>query len=156
MMDGKFMVQAIRLAAEKSAGGSCGPFGAVVVRDGVVVGEGWNSVVEGVDPTAHAEIMAIRAACRRLGTHVLKDCVLYASCEPCPMCLSAIYWARIEAVFYACSSADAAGAGFDDSEIYRQVSAPAGSRSIAMTQVDREAGLAVLKAWSDNPVRKPY
>lgn len=156
MIDKAFMARAIRFAAEKSANGACGPFGAIVVCDGVVVGEGWNMVVESMDPTAHAEIVAIRAACLKLGTHLIKGCVLYSSCEPCPMCLSAIYWARIDSVFYACSSSDAANAGFDDSTIYQQIALPPGKRSLAMTQICREAGLTVLQDWTANPNKKQY
>ena len=120
-MNKKFMKRAIRLAMNNSADGKGGPFGAVVVRGGVVAGEGSNKVVESKDPSAHAEIVAIRAACRKLGTHVLSGCEIYCSCEPCPMCLAAIYWARIDAVYFACSSGDAAAAGFDDSAIREQV-----------------------------------
>lgn len=156
VMDEDFIMKAIRLAAGKSAEGTCGPFGAVVVRDGRVVGEGWNRVVETSDPTAHAEIVAIRAACRTLGTHQLNGCVLYCSCEPCPMCLSAIYWARLDTVYYACSSADAAAAGFDDSIIYTEIALPAGRRALRMTQLCRTEGSAVFRDWLSNPNRKPY
>ena len=118
--DTDFLREALRLAAESSASGVNGPFGAVIVRNGVVVGRGWNRVVEEADPTAHAEILAIRDAARELGSHVLADCVLYASCEPCPMCMAAVYWARIGRVVYAAGAEDAAEAGFDDSAIDRK------------------------------------
>jgi len=152
----QFMGLAIQLAADKSIKGTCGPFGAVIVRAGKVVGEGWNRVVETQDPTAHAEIVAIRAACRKLGTHQLNGCVLYTSCEPCPMCLSAIYWARIDAVFYACISSDAATAGFDDSRIYKEVSLTPKDRSLRMTQLCRKEGRKVFRDWIANPDKQPY
>ena len=155
-MHKQFMERAIQLAGEKSSKGVCGPFGAVIVRDGKVVGEGWNRVVKTQDPTAHAEVVAIRNACMNLGTHQLNDCVLYTSCEPCPMCLSAIYWARIDTVFYACKASDAAAAGFDDSKIYKEVSLPLSKRSLRMTQLCREKGKKVFQAWVSNPDKKPY
>lgn len=151
-----FIRRAIELAREHSAGGICGPFGAVVVRAGEIVGEGWNRVVEGQDPTAHAEVVAIRDACRRLGTHLLEGCEIYASCEPCPMCLAAIYWARIGRIYYACTREDAAAAGFDDAEIYRQLALPPDKRSISATCIDSPHGHQLFEAWLRNPKRVAY
>jgi tRNA(Arg) A34 adenosine deaminase TadA len=151
-----FLRRAIALAAEKSRGGVCGPFGAVVAKDGVIVGEGWNRVVESCDPSAHAEVVAIRQAAERLGTHVLTGCEIYCSCEPCPMCLAAICWARIGSVIYACGAQDAAWAGFDDVAIRDEIVADPACRTLAMTQMCREEGLAVLRAWRVNPNRQEY
>ncbi len=150
------MKRAIRLAVDRSSRGTCGPFGAVIVKGGRVVGEGWNRVVETKDPTAHAEIMAIRAACRKLETHQLNGCILYSSCEPCPMCLAAIYWARIDTVFFAAVSSDAAEAGFDDSKLYKEVSLPAKKRSLRMTRLCCKDGAKVFGKWIANPDRQPY
>jgi len=124
------MREAIRLSLEKSQENCGGPFGAVVVREGEIIGRGWNQVTSKNDPTAHAEVMAIRAACKKLNTFQLDDCELYASCEPCPMCLSAIYWARIRRVFYANTRRDAARIKFDDDLIYREISRPMARRKI--------------------------
>ena len=151
-----YLRQAIRLAADHSADGRHGPFGAVVVRDGEVIGEGWNQVVEGADPTAHAEVMAIRAACSHLRTHELSGATIYSSCEPCPMCLSAIYWARIERVVYAASAEDAAAAGFDDSRILEELGLGWVERSVEGTQALREEGRRVLDGWAQNPLKMPY
>src|SRR3984885_9247854 len=118
------MRRAIALATENVVSGAGGPFGAVVVRDGQIIATGVNQVTTTNDPTAHAEVVAIRAACKALGDFQLKGCVVYTSCEPCPMCLSALYWSRCEAIFYGCSAADAAGAGFDDSFLYDEVKRP--------------------------------
>ena len=128
-MNGKFMREAIRLSIQMMRRGQGGPFGAVVVRKGKIVGRGSNQVTSVNDPTAHAEIVAIRAACKRLKTFQLDDCDLYTSCEPCPMCLSAIYWARLGRVFYANTRQDAARIDFDDEFIYREVRCPSGSAS---------------------------
>jgi len=154
--DTGFLREALRLAAENSASGVNGPFGAVVVREGAVVGRGWNRVVEDADPTAHAEILAIRDAARELGTHVLADCVLYASCQPCPMCMAAVYWARIGRVIYAAGAEDAAQAGFDDSAIAGDLARPLGEREVEEVQALREEGREVLRAWVRNPSRIPY
>jgi tRNA(Arg) A34 adenosine deaminase TadA len=154
--DRKFLRQAISLADEKSRGGRHGPFGAVVVRAGRVVGRGWNRVVAQADPTAHAEIVAIRAASRRLRTHVLTGCTLYTSCEPCPMCLAAIYWARIERVVFAATRHDAAAAHFDDARIYREEARPTGRREIPFQQLLGPAGTRVLRRWLANPKRMAY
>lgn len=154
--DRALLARAIELARDHSADGRHGPFGAVVARGGEVVGEGWNRVVEGHDPTAHAEIMAIRAAGARLGTHVLEGCTIYASCEPCPMCLAAIYWARIGRVVFAASRADAEAAGFDDDRIYREIGLEWPERSLEWAQALAEDGIRVLEAWRKNPHKRPY
>lgn len=142
--DIKFLKQAIELAKKKSGGGDYGPFGAVVVMDGQIVGDGYNKVVPSHDPTAHAEVVAIRNACESLGTHDLSKCVLYASCEPCPMCLAATYWARIKRVVYAASRKDAAGAGFDDDFLYKEVALPPQKRAVDFVQELHKEGAAVL------------
>src|ERR1700742_2820488 len=137
-MKKKFMGEAIRISVQMMRRGQGGPFGAVVVRNGKIVGRGWNQVTSTNDPTAHAEIVAIRDACKRLKTFQLDDCELYTSCEPCPMCLSAIYWARFKRVFYANTRKDAAKILFDDDFLYREVSLPIRKRSIPMKQFLRE------------------
>ena len=121
MYEKKFMEEAIRLAVENVKKGAGGPFGAVVVKDGKVVAASANTVTPDNDPTAHAEVNAIRQACRRLGSFQLAGCEIYCSCEPCPMCLGAIYWARPDKVYYACTKEDAAVGGFDDSFIYKEI-----------------------------------
>jgi len=136
-----------------------GPFGAVITRDGTVIGEGFNVVVAHRDPTAHAEIMAIRAACRTLKTHDLSGCELYTSCEPCPMCLGAIYWARIKKVYYAATREDAAAAGFDDDNLYIELARPIDERRIQFVQAleaTRVAARAILEAWKMKPDRRHY
>jgi guanine deaminase len=146
-MKEKFMREAIRLSLEKSRENCGGPFGAVVVREGEIIGRGWNQVTSKNDPTAHAEVMAIRAACKKLNTFQLDDCELYASCEPCPMCLSAIYWARIRRIFYANTRRDAARIKFDDDLIYREISRPMARRKIPMRQLLRPEALKAFAAW---------
>lgn len=148
--------RALALAEEHSADGRHGPFGAVVVLEGEVKGEGWNQVVEAADPTAHAEIMAIRNATRALGTHDLSGAVIYCSCEPCPMCLSAIYWSRIGAVIYASPGTVAAEVGFDDEWILRELRKDWPEREIEKGQLLPEQGRRVLEAWRENPSRVPY
>ncbi|MFC1660662.1 nucleoside deaminase [Gemmatimonadota bacterium] len=151
-----FLRKAISLAEEHSAEGRSGPFGAIVVLNGEIVGEGWNQVVDRSDPTAHAEILAIRDACERLGRHSLDHSVIYCSTEPCPMCLSAIYWARIPKVFFACSRYDADVAGFDDSLIYTEMSRGWEERILDGTQMLREEGFRVLERWMENPEKVEY
>ncbi len=131
----RFMRRAIELSREQMRAGAGGPFAAVIVLDGEVVGEGWNTVTSTNDPTAHAEVGAIRDACRRLGTFSLEGAVMYASCEPCPMCLAAIFWARVSKLYYANSTDDAARIGFDDREIYHQVALPGAFRDIPTERV---------------------
>ncbi len=151
-----FLTHAIDLALTHSADGRNGPFGAVVVRDKQIVGQGWNQVVSSHDPTAHAEVMAIRDAGKQLGTHQLKDCTLYTSCEPCAMCLAAIYWARIPTVYYACTMEDAGAAEFDDGVIYDELTQPWAKRRVAGVNLLRDQGQAVFKAWHKNPGRVQY
>jgi len=146
-MKEKFMREAIRLSLVKMRGNHGGPFGAVVVRKGKIVGRGWNRVTSTHDPTAHAEVSAIRDACKKLKTFQLDDCELYTSCEPCPMCLAAIYWARFPKVFYANTRKDAARIAFDDDFIYREVSTPIGRRKIPMKQLLRSEALKVFAEW---------
>jgi guanine deaminase len=143
-----FMREAIRLAEEGMRDGRGGPFGCVIVRQGEVVGRGQNRVTSTNDPTAHAEVTAIRDACSRLGTFQLADCTLYTSCEPCPMCLSAIYWARIPTVFYGNTRQDAAAIGFDDDFIYQQVPLPPEKRTVRMVPLLRTEALAGFQAWT--------
>ncbi|MCL4789027.1 MAG: nucleoside deaminase [Verrucomicrobia bacterium] len=141
------MREAIRISIQKMRSNHGGPFGAVVVRRGKIVGRGWNRVTSTNDPTAHAEVMAIRQACRRLKRFELQDCDIYASCEPCPMCLAAIYWARIRRVFYANTQRDAAGIGFDDGLIYRELRQPISRRKIPMKQFLRNESIKAFTEW---------
>jgi guanine deaminase len=155
-MNEEFMREAIRLSLQESRHGWGGPFGAVVVRDGKVVGRGCNQVTSANDPTAHAEIVAIRAACMRLNTFQLDDCELYTSCEPCPMCLGAIYWARLRHVSYANTRRDAAKIGFDDDFIYREVVQPIRRRKLRMSQLLRKEALVAFAEWQRKPNKIPY
>lgn len=141
------MLEAIRLSQQAMRRGKGGPFGAVVVKGNRIVGRGCNRVTSANDPTAHAEITAIRDACRRLKTFRLDDCDLYTSCEPCPMCLAAIYWARIRRVFYANTRRDAARIAFDDELIYREVARPIRRRKVPMTQLLRDQAIQVFREW---------
>ncbi|MCK6695724.1 MAG: nucleoside deaminase [Thermoanaerobaculia bacterium] len=150
------MREAIRLAREGIDQNKGGPFGAVVVKDGVIVGRGNNRVTSSNDPTAHAEVVAIREACRQLNTYQLTDCVIYTSCEPCPMCLGAIYWARPKAVYFACTKSDASAIGFDDSFIYRELDLDLHQRKIPMIPFLREEALSVFKAWEMKSDRIEY
>jgi guanine deaminase len=155
-LDLEFLREAIDLAIEKMSANEGGPFGAVVVRDKQVVGRGWNRVTSANDPTAHAEIVAIREACVRLQTFSLEGCQIYASCEPCPMCLAAIYWARLESVCYAADSSDAASAGFDDSHVYGQLCKPVLQRSLPMHQALQHEGRQPFRLWAHKPDRIEY
>jgi tRNA(Arg) A34 adenosine deaminase TadA len=155
-MKSRFMREAIRLSLRKMRDNQGGPFGAVVVRRGKIVGRGWNQVTTANDPTAHAEVMAIRDACRRLKTFQLDDCELYTSCEPCPMCLSAIYWARFKKVYYANTRRDAARIEFDDEFLYREVARPVSRRKIPMTQLLRSEALKVFAEWKQKPDKIRY
>jgi guanine deaminase len=155
-MNERFMREAIRLSLQEVRRGQGGPFGAVVVRDGKVVGRGWNQVTSANDPTAHAEIVAIRAACMRLNTFQLDDCQIYTSCEPCPMCLAAIYWARLSHVYYANTRKDAAEVGFDDEVIYREVALPMRRRKLRMKQLMHAEALAAFAEWQRKPDKVPY
>jgi len=155
-MNPEFMAKAIALAVENARSGRGGPFGALVVRDGAIIATGVNSVTAINDPTAHAEVMAIRAACRALGSFQLTGCDLYASCEPCPMCLGAIYWARPARVFFGALAEDAAAAGFDDSLIYRECGLPWTQRRIPMEQGMRQEAQAAFAAWREAARRVQY
>jgi tRNA(Arg) A34 adenosine deaminase TadA len=150
------MRRAIELSFENIKSNQGGPFGAVVVRDGEIVGEGANQVLATNDPSAHAEVVAIRAACRKLNTFQLSGCDIYSSCEPCPMCMGLIYWARPEHLYYANTAADAARIGFDDALIYRELAKPPQQRSVKMQQMMREEALAVFRKWERKPDKTPY
>ena len=154
-MDNPFMTRAIQLAIDNAHSGG-GPFGAVIVKDGKQIAEAVNQVAGLKDPTAHAEILAIRAACAKLGVFDLQGCEIYASCEPCPMCLGAIYWAHIARVYFAAAAADAAKIGFDDSRIYSEIARPHAQRTIPMTQIMREEAQAAFRAWEANPNKIVY
>ena len=151
-----FMQAAIAEALAGAAAGRGGPFGCVIVKDGQIVGRGCNCVPSTNDPTAHAEILAIRDAAQRLGAFHLSGCELYASCEPCPMCLAAIYWARLERYYFACTAADAEAIGFSDARIRRELALPPDDREIPATQLLRDESLAAFQAWASNPARVPY
>ena len=155
-VDPRFMREAIRLARLGMRRGRGGPFGAVIVRDGQIIARGSNQVTSKNDPTAHAEVVAIRAAARRLGTFQLADCELYTSCEPCPMCLAAIYWARIPVVYFANTRADAAAIGFDDDFFYRELARPISRRKLRMKQVLREEAKPVFEEWKNKADRISY
>jgi guanine deaminase len=152
----QFMRRAIALALENVRTGNGGPFAAIVVKDGRVIAEGTNRVTSSNDPTAHAEIVAIREACRLLKDFQLTGCDLYTTCEPCPMCLGAIYWARPARIFYAGTAADAAAAGFDDAFIYDELKLPPTGRRIPTTQTLREESLAIFAAWQKQENKKRY
>ncbi|MGI8495408.1 MAG: nucleoside deaminase [Pyrinomonadaceae bacterium] len=154
--DEKFMRRAIELAQLGMENGTGGPFGAVVVKDGEIVGEGCNRVTSTNDPTAHAEVVAIRAACQNLNSFQLDGCVLYTSCYPCPMCLGAIYWARPERIFYAGTHADAAEVGFDDQFIYEEIARPIESRKIQTVNLLRDEGLKLFELWTDKTDKTGY
>jgi guanine deaminase len=142
-----FMRQAIELAAKGMAAEDGGPFGAVIVRDGQVIGSGWNRVLRSNDPTAHAEIVAIRDACGKTGSYWLEGCHIYVSCEPCPMCLAAIYWARIPSLTFAATRKDAAAIDFADDLIYWEVCRPAEERTLTMRQCLREEAVRIMRRW---------
>ena len=151
-----FMKEAIEMAikgVDKSEGG---PFGCIIVKEGEVIGRGNNRVTSNQDPTAHAEILAIREACSHLKSHQLEGCVMYSSCEPCPMCLGAIYWARPEKVFYAGTRKDAANSGFDDSFIYEQISLSPEARNIQFLQIGRKEALKAFALWDQKEDKMKY
>jgi tRNA(Arg) A34 adenosine deaminase TadA len=152
----EFMRRAIALGMENVRTGTGGPFAAVIVREGRVVAEGVNRVTATNDPTAHAEVVAIREACRKLGDFQLAGCDLYTTCEPCPMCLGAIYWARPARVFYACVAADAAAAGFDDAFIYEELNLAHAERRVPMQQLLREESLSIFSLWQQQEKKTPY
>jgi tRNA(Arg) A34 adenosine deaminase TadA len=150
------MREAIRISLTKMRGDQGGPFGAVVVRRDKIIGRGWNRVTSTNDPTAHAEVVAIRDGVPALKTFQLDDCELYTSCEPCPMCLSAVYWARLRRVYYGNTRKDAARIAFDDDFIYREVALPISSRKIPMKQLLRKEALAAFVEWKNKADKIPY
>src|SRR5690554_2157964 len=154
--DREFIIRAIRLSEKGMDSNKGGPFGAIVVRDNVVIAAGVNQVTSKNDPTAHAEVVAIRKACEKLKTFQLEDCVIYTSCEPCPMCLGAIYWARPKAVFYACTKEDAAMIGFDDNFIYDEINKKIEDRNIKFINLNKEEGNEVFKKWEEKEGKIKY
>jgi tRNA(Arg) A34 adenosine deaminase TadA len=151
-----FLQRAVDIARDHMHGGQGGPFGAVVVENGTIIAEGFNQVTSCNDPTAHAEVVAIREACKAKGTFDLSGCEIYASCEPCPMCLAAIYWARLDRIYYANTRDDAARIDFDDSMIYDEVAKSPRDRNIPMTHVPLDDALAVFDEWARKEDKIPY
>ena len=152
----KFMLEAVTAALKGMENNEGGPFGCVIVKDGKIVGRGNNKVTSNNDPTAHAEIMAIRDACKNLNTFQLEGCEIYTSCEPCPMCFGAIYWARPDKVYYGCSQQDAADINFDDEFIYKEIELPYEKRSIPFEQLAREIALEPFQKWSEKDNKTVY
>ncbi|MBN7812231.1 nucleoside deaminase [Algoriphagus sp. H41] len=152
----KYMRAAIALAKEGMLAGNGGPFGCVIVKDGQIVGQGCNSVLATNDPTAHAEVVAIRDACKNLNHFQLEGCEVYTSCEPCPMCLGAIFWARPAKVYYACTKEDAAEAGFDDDFIYQEIEVSPADRQIPMVSMMREESQKAFELWKEKGDKKLY
>jgi guanine deaminase len=155
-MDNPFMARAIQLSLENVLSGHGGPFGAVVVKDGTIIAEGANQVTSTNDPTAHAEVVAIREACKVLGVFDLEGYEIYSSCEPCPMCLGAIYWAHLSRVYFGNADRDASKIGFDDSLIYHEIAQPHSQRKIPMIQMMREEALSAFRAWENKPNKITY
>jgi guanine deaminase len=151
-----FLHQAIELAVDNVKTGMGGPYGAVIVQNNQLLSAASNKVTSTLDPTAHAEIMAIRMACKKLNDFQLKGCILYTSCEPCPMCLGAIYWARLEKVYFACTRQEAAAANFDDSHIYDEIAISPSKRSIPMLQIDLPNGCQPFEIWKEWTAKIPY
>jgi guanine deaminase len=154
-MEESFMRRAIALSVEGVAAGG-GPFGAVVVKDGRIIGEGRNNVVPGQDPTQHAEVVAIRAACAAVGTHDLGGATIYTSCEPCPMCLGAIWWSRIGTIVHGNTRADAAAIGFDDEALYQEMARPVTARTLPLRRLMGAEALAAFQLWAEKPDKVPY
>ncbi|RIJ41961.1 nucleoside deaminase [Pontibacter oryzae] len=154
--DETFMREAIRLSREKMEQGYGGPFGAVIVRQNEIIARGFNNVLSSHDPTAHAEVDAIRKAALALGTHDLADCTIYTSCEPCPMCLGAIYWARLKKVYFGNTHSDAAEIGFDDSFIYQEIEKERSQRCIPMQQLLPDEAKVAFEAWMQRENKQPY
>ncbi len=150
------MRRAVALSMEKMQAGSGGPFGAVVARNGEIVAEGWNQVTSAADPTAHAEVVAIRRACQALGRFDLGDCEIYTSCEPCPMCLGAIYWARLQRIWFGNDRSDAAAIGFDDDFLYREIPLPLDQRSVPTQRLLGDEARAAFDAWERKPDKVAY
>ncbi|MCB9203249.1 MAG: nucleoside deaminase [Flavobacteriales bacterium] len=151
-----FMNQAVELSALALTNPTGGPFGAIIVKNGEVIGKGNNSVSTNNDPTAHAEVMAIRDACKNLNTFQLDDCILYTSCEPCPMCFGAIYWSRLSKVYYACTKKDASDTGFDDDFIYRELNLEHTKRKIPMIALDKEKAIEIFQKWKEKQDKIDY
>lgn len=154
--DKQFIKHAISLSENGMQSNAGGPFGAVVVKNGKIIAEGFNCVTSHNDPTAHAEVVAIRKACEKLNSFQLDDCIIYTSCEPCPMCLGAIYWARPKAVYYACTKEDAAKIGFDDHFIYDEIETDIANRKLKFINILREEGQQVFKIWEEKEGRIDY
>src|SRR5687767_8767016 len=152
----KFMQEAIALSRSGIMNNEGGPFGCVIVKDDKIIGKGNNRVISDNDPTAHAEVVAIRNACKNLNSFHLEDCEIYTSCEPCPMCLGAIYWARLKMVYYANNRQDAAGIGFDDSMIYDEISMDLNNRSIPIIALRKEEALKIFEEWKDKNDKTLY
>jgi tRNA(Arg) A34 adenosine deaminase TadA len=150
------MQLAIRLATENVLSGAGGPFGAVIAKDGKIVATGVNTVTAANDPTAHAEVNAIREACQALGSFQLPGCVLYSSCEPCPMCLGAIYWVRLDSMFFGNTCHDAAEVGFDDSFIYEELRVPTGQRKLSMVRLLPDKAIESFRAWQEHQTKIEY
>jgi guanine deaminase len=155
-MDNPLMARAIRLSIDNVLSGRGGPFGAVIAKEGREIAEGSNQVTSRNDPTAHAEVIAIREACSKLRGFDLQGCEIYTSCEPCPMCLGAIYWARLDRIYFASDAMDASRAGFDDSLIYRELARDHSQRKIPMVQMMREQSLEAFRAWKNSPDKIEY
>ncbi|EGW22386.1 MULTISPECIES: nucleoside deaminase [Methylobacter] len=151
-----FLQQAVDLAAENARSGQGGPYGAIIVKDNQLVAASGNKVTSTIDPTAHAEVMAIRLACKKLNDFQLQGCILYSSCEPCPMCLGAIYWARLAKVYFACSRHDAAAANFDDSFIYDEISVLPHERRIAMLHLNLPSAMEPFNIWAEKSDKVLY
>jgi tRNA(Arg) A34 adenosine deaminase TadA len=154
--ENEFMQLAIRLATENVLSGAGGPFGAVIAKDGKIVATGVNTVTAANDPTAHAEVNAIREACQALGSFQLPGCVLYSSCEPCPMCLGAIYWVRLDSMFFGNTCRDAAEVGFDDSFIYEELRVPTGQRKLSMVRLLPDKAIESFRAWQEHQTKIEY
>ncbi len=151
-----FMELAIDTAIKGVLGNEGGPFGCIIVKDGQIIGKGNNQVTSTNDPTAHAEVIAIREACKTLKSFQLDDCVIYTSCEPCPMCLGAIYWARPKKVYYGCNKTDAAKIGFDDDFIYKELDLEPGKRTIPFEQINKETAMRAFRAWEEKEDKIEY
>ena len=152
----KFMRRAIEISKNGMDNNKGGPFGAIVVKDGEIIAESYNQVTSENDPTAHAEISAIRKACKKLNSFQLEDCIIYTSCEPCPMCFGAIYWSRVKAVYYACTKEDAAEIDFDDQFIYQELEKNIDDRNIKFINLERENAQQVFEAWKNKTDKIEY
>jgi guanine deaminase len=152
----ELMEEAVSLAIQGMQQNEGGPFGAVVVKDGKIIGRGFNRVISTNDPTAHAEVVAIREACKNLNSFQLDGCIIYTSCEPCPMCLGAIYWARIDSMYFACTKKDAAAIGFDDAFIYEELPLSLGDRKIKGIEINRAEGLKAFEMWRTKEDKTRY